>query len=468
MGQYLSSQKEEEPRQTVVIPRQEVQVEIGSTYPLIKNNCKSVKKTKKKERLIDTSLIPVAKNPEKKGIMLRISQNPIIIMNSVLLVAKGTVFEDNDVARQFSHSLTSMIMETEPAQQLAQSYRHVEGSCRFLKVLVTNDDRYYLMPSVAPSPADPNTDWAENLFAGILDEDKTFVLSYILSMIKRHKQLINKNKDFIFCLDIILNKGRSGLDIFHQDNDPFGDDQGSYPIYISTTNISQESEFKLSTQIRLVRTEQLYTLASRLGEFTLINNDLLQHRTPPEINKRDPTITKARYKYPSEQTGLISSYNISSLSNLDPVTLETHPDIVKLNSDLISPDPRNLLRILVKNIGDIDVTGLPDITHLVPSDTFISPSVTYRGTVLDNVRSEDTRETFSKLKDHSIGGKSKKKRRKRKKLTKRKRVVRKNYSSRQRGGAGDLSDLKYLNEYFAIYADPETACLIKSNIEVII
>jgi len=472
MGQYFSSQTEEAiPRQEVVVPRQEVQVEIGSTYPLIKNNCKSVKKTNKKERLIDTSLIPVAKKPEKKGIMLRIYQNPIIIMNSVLVVAKGTVFENNGIARQFSHSLTSMIMETRTAQSMVRAYRSVAGSCRFLKVLVTTDDQYFLMPSVAPRPAEPNTDWAENLFADVLNlnGDKSVVLSYILSMIKQHKKLINKNEDFIFCLDIILNKSRSGVDIFHQDNDPFGDNQGGdKPIYISTTNISQESEFKLSTQIRISHNEELYTLASRLGEFTILNNKLLQHRTPPEINTRNSTITKARYEYPSEKTGNIPSYNMSSLSIIDPFVLENHPDIVKLNDDLSSPDPRNLLRILVKNVSGIDVTSLPDITHLVPSDTFISPSVTYRGTVLDNVRSEDTRETFSKLKDHSIGGKSKKKLRKKKKQTKKKKIVRKNYSYRQRGGAGDLSDLKYLNEYFAIYADPETACLIENNIEVII
>jgi len=473
MGQYFSSQKEEAvSRQRVAVPRQEVQVEIVNTY----EKCEKPpdKKTKRKERSIDTKLIPVAIKPTKKGIgriMLRISQNPIIKMDSVLVVAKGTVFENNGIARQFSHSLTSMIMETRTAQGMVQAYHYPEVACRFLKILVTTGDDYFLMPSVAPTPVEPNN-WAENLFADILNlnGDKFVVLSYILSIVKQHKRLINKNENFIFCLDIILNKNRQGHDKFHQDDDQFGDYQGGKPIYISTTNISQQSEFKLSTQIRISQSEKLYTLASRLGEFTLLNNNLLQHRTPPEINTRGPTITNAKYEVADRMgTGNIPSYNMSSLSNLDPVVLENYPDIVKLNSDLNSPDPRNLLRILVKTSNGIDVTGLPDITHLVPSDTFISPSVIYKGTVSDrNPDSEDNKKMVNLLKDHSIGGKSKKKLRKRKKLSKKKRVVRKNYSYGQRGGAGDLSDLKYLNEYFAIYADPETACLIENNIEVII
>lgn len=467
MGQYFSSQKEEVPRQEVVIPRQEVQVEITDTY----KKCKKTpdKKTKRNERF-DTSLIPVATNPEKKGIMLRIRQNPIIKINYNLLVAKDTIFEDNDVARQFSSSLISIIMETRTAQHIWKAYNYPMAACRFVKVLVTNDDRYYLMPSVAPSPEEP-ANWAENLFAGILDGDKSVVLSYILSMIKRHKQLINKNEDFIFCLDTLFNKQDMVHDTFHQDADQFGDYQGGNPIYISTTNISQESEFKLSTQIRIIRSEQLYTLASRLGEFTLLNNKLLQHRTPPKIKSRGLTITKDRYEVADIMgTGRIPSYNMSSLSNLNPDTLENHPVIAKINDDLNSPHRRNLIRTLVKNGNGIDITGLPDITHLVPSDIFISPIIYYKGTVLGrDPDDKDIKKIFSEeLIKHSIGGKSKKKRRKRKKLTKRKRVVRKNYSSRQRGGAGDLSDLKYLNEYFAIYADPETACLIESNIEVII
>ena len=79
------------------------------------------RKKKRKERSIDTTLIPIATKPKKKGvdlIMLRIRQNPIIKMNSDLLVAKGTVFEDNDVARQFSASLISMIMETTTAKNI--------------------------------------------------------------------------------------------------------------------------------------------------------------------------------------------------------------------------------------------------------------------------------------------------------------------------------------------------------------
>lgn len=471
MGQYFSSQKEEVPRQRVAVQRQEVQVEITDTY----EKCKKPldKKKKGKERSIDTTLIPIATKPKKKGvdlIMLRIRQNPIIKMNSDLLVAKGTVFEDNDVARQFSASLISMIMETTTAKNIWKAYNYPMAACRFVKVIVTNDDRYYLMPSVAPTPEEP-ANWAENLFAGILDEDKTFVLSYILSMIKRHKQLINKNEAFIFCLDTLFNKQDMVHDTFHRDEDQFGDYQGGGAIYISTTNISQENEFKLSTQIRIIQTEQLYTLASRLGEFTLLNNKLLQHRTPPKIKSSGLTITKARYESADKiGTGRIPSYNMSSLSKLDQVIFEKDPVIAKINDDLNSPHRRNLIRTLVKNGNGIDVTDLPDITHLVPLDIFISPIIYYEGTVKGrNPDDEDIRKIFSEeLIKHSIGGKSKKKLRKKKKLSKKKRVLRRNYSSRQRGGAGDLSDLKYLNEYFAIYVDPETACLIENNIEVII
>jgi hypothetical protein len=464
MGQYFSSQKEvQEP---LVLPREEVKVIITDTY----QECKKPQKKQKMKLLGEP--YQVAIKPPLKGmnlIMLRIRQNPIIKMNSNLLVAKASVFDNNDISRHFANSLSSMIMETNRVQQMIRDFRGFpEASCRFLKVLVTNDNRYYFMPPVAPNPAERGN-WAENLFEGILNEDKSLIFSYLLSIIKRHKQLININEDFIFCLDIILYKRGTTHDIFHRDDDQFGDYQGGRPVYVSTTNISQESEFNLSTQIRVEMDDNLYTLASRLGEFTLFNNNMLQHRTPPEINTRGPIITKAKYDVADViGTGRIPSYNRSILSKLDQVILEKDPNIVKINDSLSSGDRRNLIRILVKNGNDINVTDLREITDLVPLDIFISPSVNYFVSVSNrNIDNQDIKTIFStELIKHSIGGKSKKKRRKRKNITKKR--IRKNYSSRQRGGAGELTNLKYLNEYFAIYTDPETACLIENNIEVIL
>lgn len=467
MGQYFSSQKEVEQQQVVVVPKEEVKVIITDTY----QECKKSQKKQKMKLLGEP--YQVATKPTLKGmnlIMLRIRQNPIITMNSNLLVAKASVFDNNDISRHFANSLSSMIMETNRVQQMIRDFRGFpEASCRFLKVLVTNDNRYYFMPPLAPEPAERGN-WAENLFEGILNEDKSLIFSYLLSIIKRHKQLININEAFIFCLDIILYKRGTTHDIFHRDDDQFGDFQGGRPVYVSTTNISQESEFKLSTQIRVENDDNLYTLASRLGEFTLFNNNMLQHRTPPEINTRGPIITKAKYDVPDVigtgkiGTSRIPSYNRSILSKLDQVILEKDPNIVKINDSLSSGDHRNLIRILVKNGNDIDVTGLREITDLVPLDIFISPSVNYFVSVSNRtINDQDIKNIFStELIKHSIGGKSKKKRnikRKKKNITK-KRII--------RGGTRDLTNLKYLNEYFAIYSDPETACLIENNIEVII
>ena len=496
MGQYFSSQKEvvqvaqqvQQVAQEVaqeVAPREEVTVTVNSTYPTVEKK-KKKKELGKKER-IDSTKPYIPASPSVEETMIKISQNPEIRLNDLLIAAKATVFENRDLSKKFGNLLRNMIIMSETGKQIQRNFRSIESVCRFLKVLVTSDNRYYLMSAEAPNPT--NNNWVENLFEGVrnglngLDQDKQFIFSYILSMIKRHKELINKNEHHIFCAEIgfgkISDAGIPNRSAIHQDRDQFGDEQGGDIVYASTTNLSQDSKFKFSTEIMVVGGNESYTLASRLGEFMLFHNLMLRHRTP-EINSMAPsrcTINPNRYSSRDDDRDGVPIYKKSGLARVDTTVLRDDPIIKKINEDLKSRDRRDILRIVVK-IPDNRILaniGMIDITNLVPLDIFQSNMVTYEGIVSTrNPDDKDSQKIMKNLTGHSIGGKSKKKRikKKGKRITK-KRILRKNYSFKKygyekRGGGNNLSGLKFLNEYFAIYADPESACLIENNVEVIL
>jgi hypothetical protein len=303
---------------------------------------------------------------------------------------------------------------------------------------------------------DKREEWIEDTFTHefIVDEirragPKSSVFSNILSMIQRQKRLINPNDSlsFIFCVEFKLNT-LSGVvynDTFHQDEDLFDDINADY---LSITNTSQTQAHGYSTEIRAINDDKSYVMLTEPGDTTIIANRLLQHRVP-KINP----INAARYITPDEN-GTSFVYHQSKLASFDEETLQQHEPINKINQSLSDNEPRHIIRVLIQKIdGDIhekyNLTTFVAITDLVPLDIYVSPIINYEGTVLGrDPEGREIKDMVDLLKDHSIGGKSKKKRRKRKRQTKKKRVVRKNYSSIQRGGAGDLSDLKYLNDYF--------------------
>lgn len=466
-------------------------VNIRSDYPTISYesmNCKEKSESKKDTASLSKIYGETKKSVVKKKntsditdlsmLMISIHKYPRIAINRNLLVARCSNFVDKTSSSQFATSLKSMIISTQKGAGLFNAFGdRTVLTCRFLKILVTNDGRFYLMP-LRFSTTSKSEEWVEDAFTRdfIVDEIRrvgpnSSIFTNILSMIKRQKQLINPHESlsFIFCVEFKLNtiRGIVANDRFHQDDDLFGDFQ-IRADYLSITNTSQTQAYGYSTEIRAMNDDKSYVMLTNPGDTTIIANKLVQHRVP-KINP----INAARYVTPDEN-GSSFVYHQSNLAGINSETLQKDVSINQINQSLSDNEPRHIIRIIITEIqGNVDerfdLTRLIGITDLVPSDIFISPIINYEGTVLGrDPHGEEIKKMVTYLGDHSIGGKSKKKRRKRKKLTKRKRVVRKNYSSRQRGGAGDLSDLKYLNEYFAIYADPETACLIESNIEVII
>jgi hypothetical protein len=472
-------------------PRQPIIINIISDYANLKNmKCKSIKdKPKKLARFLDEPIPtydkskPIVKNKHTSvmatAVLLEpIHQYPSIGINRNLLVARCGNFMDEASCLSFASSLKTIITNrTAKGASLFMNFGNdTLLTCRFLKILITNDDRFYLIPlQDTTSRTGKNEEWVEESFTRdfIMGEigrvgPNSSVFSNILLMIKRQKQLINPNGSFIFCVEFKLNTlhGIVFNDSFHQDDDLFRDSDVTAD-YLSITNTSQSRKYGYSTEIRAINDNESYVMITRPGDTTLITNKLVQHRVP-KINP----INVARYVEP-DKNGFFDDhvFHKSNLAVIDQKTLETNSTINEINESLKDNEPRHIIRMLISELQrQRDLTGLPEITDLVTSLTFISPIVKYEGTVFDrNPDAEDIKTMVKLLKDFSIGGKSKKKRRKRKgKIGTKKKLVRKNYSSGQRGGSGDLSDLKYLNEYFAIYADPETACLIENNIEVII
>lgn len=460
-------------------PRQEIKIQMTTTY--LKNMvCKAKKGKSKKSAGLLTGLIydePKKSSrkekykdkdkdmtPEDVSILLDpIHQYPRIGINRKLLVARFGNFVDKDASLDFASSLKSMIINTQKGASLYKSYGdNTVLTCRFLKILVTNDDHFYLMP-LRFTNGRLFEEWVEDAFTRdfIIGEiNRVNVFSNILSIIKRQKQLINPNGSFIFCVEFKLNtlQGIVFNDRFHQDADQFGDSDVNVD-YLSIINTSQAREYGFSTEIRAIDDNESYVMLTGLGDGTLIANHLVQHRVP----KIRP-INAARYIEPDEN-GSSFVFHQSNLASIDQETLETDSTINKINQSLSDKEPRHIIRILITELRrEFDLTRLTEITDLVPSVIYISPIVSYEGTVFDRAPdNQDTKSMVKLLKDFSVGGKSKKKRnikRKRKNITK-KRIF-------KRGGAGQLNKLDNINEYFAIYADPAFSCLIENNIEVIL
>jgi hypothetical protein len=451
-------------------PRQDIIINITSSYYLKNMVCKAKKSKPKKSHDLLAGLYgetkkSIVENKDTTNIsilMEPIHQYPRIGINRKLLVARFGNFVDKNASLDFASSLKSMIINTQKGASLYKSFGdNTVLTCRFLKILVTNDDRFYLMP-LRFTDGRLFEEWVEDAFTRdfITGEiNRVNVFSNILSIIKRQKQLINPNGSFIFCVEFKLNtlQGIVFNDRFHQDADQFGDSNVNVN-YLSIINTSQVREYGYSTEIRALDGNESYVMLTGPGDGTLIANHLVQHRVP----KIRP-INAARYIEPDEN-GSSFVFHQSNLASIDPKTLETDSTINKINQSLSDKEPRHIIRILITELNrEFDLTRLTEITDLVPLVIYISPIISYEGTVFDRAPdNQDTKSMVKLLKGFSVGGKSKKKRnikKKRKNITKKRRI---------RGGAGQLNKLDNINEYFAIYTDPELACLIENNVEVIL
>jgi hypothetical protein len=377
---------------------------------------------------------------KKNSPLLEIEKNPQITINNELLVAKFSIFQPQECI-DFAFNLKSMIMSTAVGKVIIADSRPV-GLCRFLKIYVAPDSRYYLMP-LAPYRSEDGSQWIEDSFTkdGILLQQFGILLPQLLSMIKRQKQLINVNGGFIFYVEFFLNRGIVTSDIFHVDVDIFR--REFTPTYISVTNISQNG-YGLSTEIKSSKEtdNKSYTFLTKKCETVILHNNFLKHRTPAlhEINES---------KYNQQHSVIQHQSDLTDFNT---------PVMRDLNSNIRGKgDPRDLIRMLITpvDIDKVDLTNLQDITHLVPESIFKSPIVNYKFVVFDrSISNNDIMSVLTSLKPHSIGGKSKKKRYKNPKQKSKK--YRKSY--KQLGG--NITD-------FAFYAEnPETSNLIENNVEI--
>jgi hypothetical protein len=404
----------------------------------------NVKSNKKNDR--QSSLLPYVpykpKQTNKKTTqMLEIQQNPQITINNTLLVAKCSNFPNIDECNSFAIDLKTFILSTEVGKDIK---RHSDafGVCRFLKIYVTNNDTFYLMPLDSQRN---QSQWIEESFT-----QENPLLPKLLSMIKRQKQLINKNGEFIFYVEFFLNRRIVGrIDRFHVDIDIFGETKPFEPTYISVTNISQNG-YGLSTEIKSDNDSdnKSYTFLTNKCETVILHNNFLKHRSPAlhQINES---------KYNNIHYG-------DHVMHQSDLTVFNTPIINELNENILKGDPRDLIRMLIKPIDEpinTTTTNLQEITHLVPVLIFKSPIVNYKFVVFDRIiNNSDIMSALTTLKKYSIGGgKSKKKKyKKTKQKSKRSKSYRKSY--KQRGG--NVQD-------FAFYAeDLETSNLIENNVQI--
>ena len=382
-----------------------------------------------------------AKSKPKKS-MLTIQQNPQITINNTLLVAKCSNFS-NIACNSFANDLKAFILSTEVGQDISKQSRQF-GVCRFLQIYVTNDDKFYLMPLTSDRSED-GSQWIEESFT-----QENRLLPKLLSMIKRQKQLINVNGEFIFYVEFFLNRRIVGrIDRFHVDIDIFGETKPFEPTYISVTNISQNG-YGLSTEIKSDNDSdnKSYTFLTNKCETVILHNNFLKHRSPAlhQINES---------KYNNIHYG-------DHVMHQSDLTVFNTPIINELNENILKGDPRDLIRMLIKPIDEpinTTTTNLQEITHLVPVLIFKSPIVNYKFVVFDRIiNNSDIMSALTTLKKYSIGGgKSKKKKyKKTKQKSKRSKSYRKSY--KQRGG--NVQD-------FAFYAeDLETSNLIENNVQI--
>ena len=397
-----------------------------------------IKKSKPKKQ-IDVAPYPTNVNSpkSKKKTMpsLGIEKNAQITINNELLVAKFSIFQPQECI-DFADKLKDMIMSTEVGKVISTGSIPV-GHCRFLKIYVTNDNHFYLMP-LTFSHSVNSIQWTEGSFT--IDN---ILLPQLLSMIKRQKQLINVNGGFMFYLEFyIRRKIYSGSDVFHTDIDNSG--RRFTPTYVSVTNISQTG-YGLSTEIKSNNNDnRSYTFVTQRCETVILHNDLLKHRTPAS-NEINESRYNQQHSVIEHQTGL-TDFNT--------------PVINELNTNIREKrDPRHIIRMLIEEgQNDIDLTNSHDITHLVPELIFKSPIVNYKFVVDRRLDPNDVMHALTTLKPHSIGGKSKKKQKKQK--IKRSKSYRKSYRKSYKQRGGNIAD-------FAFYAEnPETLNLMENTVEI--
>lgn len=426
-------------------------VNIVDNYPMEKrNNAVKVPKGKYNTSL---NLYGETKKQAKPTIMptmMRIEKHLRIEMNRTLIIAKCSNFSEESACHDFAISLKNMIMDgTTIGRDINENFgdRSI-AVCRFLKIFVTDDERFYLMPLQHRIPFDNNRSvWVEDSFTYdrmISNPNFQRILTELLTMVKRHKRLINKPGNLVINLEFFLNRRREkgNKDAFHVDVDVFGG--SSNPEYISVTNTSQRG-YGLSTEIKHADDNKSYTLLAGPCQTIILRN------TGSNIVHRSPSlqlINRERYDNP-DVLNRVETFHQTSLTDEEL----TSKVVTDLNKDMSSRyEPRNIIRMLISEQTSMDnMTNMMEVTHLIPVFIYVSPVVNYVITVFDrNVDGEDEKEALSHLKGYSIGGKTKKKKnlssKKHIKLRGKKRGKRYTKKRAQRGGAKPTDFAVYAND----------------------
>ena len=367
--------------------------------------------------------------------LLLLLAEPHISVNNKLLVAKCSNFANESECNIFTSELITMIMKTDTYIDL----RDKICICRFLEIYITADNNIFLKKLTRSRTK--YTEWIEpDLFK---NKSNRSLLQKLLSMIKQQKELINVDGGVRFVVELFLNRRQqvgNREDTFHADLDIFTQEN---PRYLSSTNISQTG-YGLSTEIKSSDGRQSYTFLTNPCESVVLDNKLLIHRTPLSAQ-----IEESKYSEVGEihrQSGLkLNDFNT--------------PIIKQLNKNIQNnDDPRHILRMVIfptqEDLDDLnDTSEYKNVTHLVQPKIRARNVVTYKFQKFDRpVNAGDTHKMLElSLKNHSLGGKSKKKRHK-------KTNTKKCKSYKQRGG---------IIKYFAVYAEnSEILDLIEKNVYV--
>ncbi len=433
-------------------------VNIVDNYPMEKSKSNSIKPIIRKrdaslnlygerKKQAKPTMMQIEKQAEPT--MMQIEKHPRVEMNRKLIIAKCSNFSEESACHDFAISLKNMIMDgTTIGRDINENFgdRSI-AVCRFLKIFVTDDERFYLMPLRHHIPYDNNSSvWVEDSFTYdrmISNPNFQRILTELLTMVKRHKRLINKPGNLVINLEFFLNRRREkgNKDAFHVDVDVF--EGSSNPEYISVTNTSQRG-YGLSTEIKHADDNKSYTLLAGPCQTIILRNSgsNIVHRSPSL-----QLINRERYDEP-DVLNRVETFHQSSLTDEEL----TSKVVTDLNKDMSSRyEPRNIIRMLISEQTSMDnMTNMIEVTHLIPGLVYVSPVVNYVITVFDrDVDREEEKQALLHLKDYSIGGKTKKNKKRSKKhikLHSKKRGKRYTKKRIQRGGTKPTDFAVYAND----------------------
>ena len=247
---FSSSSPSQDSTQTLqVVSRKKITHLVEDGYLENNHSLKS-----KKTRDLSNSMLVSSKKPKASRQLLQkslpknriqILENQMVTLNTLLLFAKFSFFPDMPSRILFANSVTNAIISYGRSVGVPCIYygerdrRSYTFACRFLQITVTDNNDFFLS-GLGYKFDESSGDWICGLFDDpVSREIHGEILTKILAIVKREKQLINKPGTMTFCIDFFYNRrSRTNSTNFHQDFDFSGTFFGtpSYTCTMTTSN----------------------------------------------------------------------------------------------------------------------------------------------------------------------------------------------------------------------------------------